>query len=102
MLKKISAVLLFIIITNTSFASPETLAPEVTPNSPTNTLYKFKVSTINEIEYWWILHNDGCFRLYKVVIVDGILEFWTALGWSNYIGPTTNCIYTKDQMETMC
>ena len=65
-------------------------------------LYKFKVKTVNEIEYWWILGNDGCFRLYRLEILGGILEFWTYLGYSNYIGNTTNCAYSQEQMETMC
>jgi len=23
-------------------------------------LQKFKIKTLNEIEYWWVLYNDGC------------------------------------------
>lgn len=42
--------------------------------------YENKLVSDNETEYIWQLHTDGCFYLYRVVIVGGILEFWYPLG----------------------
>ncbi|HMP93829.1 MAG TPA: hypothetical protein PKD90_13195 [Phnomibacter sp.] len=56
----------------------------------------------NEVELWWVLHNDGCYYMYKVVVMGGLLEFWTALNYSNYIGTTKMCVYTNDEMDNRC
>jgi hypothetical protein len=65
-------------------------------------LQKFKIKTLNEIEYWWVLYNDGCYHLYRVEIVGGLLEFWTPLGYWNYIGATTACAFSYEEMDVMC
>lgn len=103
MFKKLFGVMLVTFFFLTTNAATETTNPHAAPkNQSLAKLYKFKVNAANEIEYWWVLHNDGCFRLYRVEIVGGILEFWTPLGWWNYIGTTTNCVYSLEQMDTMC
>jgi hypothetical protein len=101
MLKKLFGVLLFAAIFTTTNAATPSLneAPSI---QSFEKLHKFKAKTVNEIEYWWVLHNDGCYRLYRVEIVGGILEFWTAMNYTNYIGTTTNCAYSQEQMEVMC
>lgn len=95
--------MLFIAIYSTTNAATTTPIPKENPATQSlENLRKFKVKTVNEIEYWWVLHNDGCYHLYRVEIVGGILEFWTPLGYWNYIGSTTNCVYSQEQMEVMC
>lgn len=65
-------------------------------------LQKLKIKTLNEIEYWWVLYKDGCYHLYRVEIVGGLLEFWTPLGYWNYIGATTTCSFSYEEMDVMC
>jgi hypothetical protein len=57
---------------------------------------------INEIYYIYTLHNNGCFYLFRVTVVGGILEFWEPMNYTNYIGQTEICMYTEEQMEVMC
>lgn len=102
MLKKLFGILLFVAIYTTTNAATSSLHNGSPAIQSLEKLHKFKAKTVNEIEYWWVLHNDGCYRLYRVEIVGGILEFWTALNYTNYIGNTTNCVYSQEQMEVMC
>jgi hypothetical protein len=102
MLKKLFGLLLFIAIYTTTNAATSSLPNESSAIQSLAKLHKFKVKLDNELEYWWVLHNDGCYRLYRVEIIGGILEIWTALNYTNYIGTTINCVYTQEQMDVMC
>jgi hypothetical protein len=102
MLKKLFGLLLFIAIYTTTNASTSSLPNESNTIQSLAKLHKFKVKTVNELEYWWVLHNDGCYRLYRVEVIGGIFEIWTPLNHTNYIGSTINCVYTQEQMDVMC
>jgi len=88
------------IVPNVSSAMP--LSKNVEVFQSMEKMHKFKFRTINEIEYWWVLYNDGCYHLYRVEIVGGLLEFWTPLGYWNYIGATTICSFSYEEMDVMC
>ncbi len=88
------------IVPNISSAMPLSKNAEVFQSM--EKMHKFKFRTINEIEYWWVLYNDGCYHLYRVEIVGGRLEFWTPLGYWNYIGATTICSFSYEEMDVMC
>jgi hypothetical protein len=103
MLKNIFGVLFFAFIYTTTNATTKSDTPIPTSGSQSfQHLYKFKAKSVNEIEYWWIPGTDGCFRLYRLEIIGGVIEIWTSLGYLNYTGITTNCAYSQEQMETMC
>ena len=59
-----------------------------------------KVSS-NEIYYVWVLMDNGCYYLYRVEVVDDILEFWTPMGPLNYAGTTVNCMFQKE-IDSLC
>jgi hypothetical protein len=94
--------LLFVAIYTATNAAISSLPNELPTIQSLAKLHKFKVKIVYELEYWWVLHNDGCYRLYRVEIIGGILEIWTALNYTNYIGSTINCVYTQEQMDFMC
>ena len=57
--------------------------------------------TGNEIYYVWVLMDDGCFYLFRVEVVGGILEFWTPMGPDNFVGSTRNCIF-REEIDSIC
>jgi hypothetical protein len=104
MMKKIFSFFLVVTICETVYAKEATpLLNEDDTGYSLENLTGFVASAFNEIEYWWVLDNDGCYHLYRVEVVGGQLEFWTPLGWwNNYHGSTTNCVFTQEQMDVMC
>ncbi len=55
-----------------------------------------------DIYYTWVLFGNGCFYLYRVEVVDNILEFWTPMGPGNWATNYINCAYTDEQMDNLC
>lgn len=54
--------------------------------------------------YWWFLHNDGCYYLYRIETVEGngvAIDWIYPLNYTNYDGTYVRCIYAET-IETMC
>lgn len=54
------------------------------------------------VEYHWFLHNDGCYRLYRVIIYLNYLVFVETVDPLHYAGVTRICPYTAEEMSTLC
>jgi|LakMenE18May11ns_1017448.scaffolds.fasta_scaffold9934839_2 hypothetical protein len=54
--------------------------------------------------YWWILHNDGCYYLYRIEVgeEDGRTVAWFyPMNHLNYSGTYARCTYAET-IESMC
>lgn len=95
MKKIITFALCCLLVSYTALASIPTL-------HSTEKKIKAKSLTERETDYVWVLHNNGCFYLYRVDVYDGILEFWVPLTPFNWGTSYVNCVYSEDQMDTLC
>ena len=90
---------LFVFSVSVSFAASKTTKPSTVLKFSTKLLKD--VDKPNEVYYIWTLYNDGCFYLYQVTVVGGILEFWEPMNNSNWATSWKNCMYAN-MIEEMC
>lgn len=58
--------------------------------------------TVDEIiGYYWILFNDGCWRLGRVTRDENGDYWWESLGYWNYIGTTVKCM-SDEEFDALC
>lgn len=101
---------IFLIMTFSAFASfasansdaykRNALHQEV-PLGKTRLASKQAFNTVNEVYYEWNLLNDGCFHLFRVVVV-GPLEFVTAVQEGEWTLNITHCTFSQDYWEALC
>ena len=102
MLKKLffSIVTLFFLSLSFSYGATRfDKAPIIKSNPINGSVVKIEIQ--NEIYYVWVLMDNGCFYLFRVEVVGGILEFWTPMGAHNFVGSTVNCIF-QEEMDSIC
>lgn len=63
-----------------------------------------KPTSAKNVEYYFVLCNDGCYHLFRVVIVGSgpvQLEFWQVLNELTWTGTLTLCPF-GDDFESVC
>ena len=102
MLKRLALAVLTVFLVSTACLASSKPADASDPKP-----FRVKVVPAMDIEYYWVLMDNGCYWLFQVKSVssaDGavVLEWWTPMNAMTWAGSYVNCAFSAEEMETIC
>ena len=110
-MKKLIYLIVFVFVTTSAISSPKHFPKKVDiieinksnkdlAAKPLRLINQMKTIKPFDIYYQFILHNNGCFYLYRIYNLDGMV-WGEAIDPTYYHGTTSFCPY-EENMNIMC